>query len=138
MIEVTIDIAAAPARVWATIVDVLRWPEWTPTVTAVRPLGAPGPLAVGDRFFVEQPKLRPAEWTVTAVEAGRSFVWAAQAGGVRTEAVHEVTPTEGGCRVRLTVTFGGPMGWLASWLAGSLTRAYVQQEAEGLKRRVEG
>jgi len=41
MIEVTIDIAAACERVWATMADVLRWPQWTPTVTAVRPLGEP-------------------------------------------------------------------------------------------------
>ena len=52
------EIDASAELVWATIRDVERWPEWTPTVTSVR-LRTPLPLAVGSRAVIRQPKLLP-------------------------------------------------------------------------------
>lgn len=43
-----VTIAASPARVWAVVTDVERWPYRIPTVDAVERL-EPGPLAVGAR-----------------------------------------------------------------------------------------
>ena len=73
-LRTSIDVAAAPDRVWAVLVDVERWPEWTESVTSVRLLGT-APLAVGSRAEISQPRIPTGTYTVTAVEPGRSFTW---------------------------------------------------------------
>ena len=54
---IAVEISAPPDRVWALMSDIGRWPEWTPTVTRVDPLD-PGPLAVGHRARIRQPRLK--------------------------------------------------------------------------------
>ncbi len=134
--DIHIAIAAPAAQVWRVMADVTRWPEWTPTITAVTLLD--GPLRLGARARVEQPRLRPAVYTVTEFTEGRAFTWRMRAPGVTGTATHVVTPTAEGCEVRLAVTFSGLLGGLVGRLAGPLTRDYIRQEAEGLKRRCEG
>lgn len=75
------DIAAAPAHVWAAMSDVVRWHEWTASITSVKLFG--GRLEVGARAFVRQPGLPPAFWKVTHLVAGRSFTWESVAPGLR-------------------------------------------------------
>jgi uncharacterized membrane protein len=137
-IERTIEIAASAERVWHVMIDVQRWPEWTPTVTSVeRP--DTGPLKVGSRARLRQPRLPPAVWTVTALDAGRYFEWQNVTPGVKSVAGHRVE-TIGGRTTRATLTFEWT-GWLAPLirlLYGRLARRYVQTEAESLKRRCEG
>jgi Polyketide cyclase / dehydrase and lipid transport len=135
--EVTIDIAATPARVWAVLVDVVRWPQWTRTVTSAERLDS-GPLAIGSCTRLFQPKLRPAVWQVTQFDESTGvFVWIARNPGVTITAGHYLTPTPDGCRATLTVTFSGLFAPLARRFAGSLTAEYVHTEAASLKRRCE-
>ena len=82
-----IDVEAPVEQVWEVLCEVERWPEWAPTVTSVRRLDD-GPLAVGSRVRVEQPRIPPTEYVVTDLEPSRSFTWVATGPGVRTTARH--------------------------------------------------
>jgi uncharacterized protein YndB with AHSA1/START domain len=55
-LESVIDIQASPERVWEILVDVERWPEWTPTVLSVQREDS-GALSVGSRAYIRQPKI---------------------------------------------------------------------------------
>ncbi|EAP98542.1 hypothetical protein JNB_00200 [Janibacter sp. HTCC2649] len=137
--HVTVDIAATPERVWEVMTDVERWPEWTDTVTSVTRLDE-GPLAVGSKARVEQPKLPPTEYTVTEVEPGRSFTWVAKGPGVLTMARHSVeAQSGGGTRALLSVEQTGLLGVVMGRLFfKGLTDRYLALEAAGLKARSEG
>jgi len=113
------------------------WPAWTPTVTSVRRLD-PGPLRLGSRARISQPRLPETEYVVTELIPGRSFTWVAAGPGVLTTARNDVKPLPGGgTSVRLSVS---QAGWLdRSWGASTgLTDRYLANEANGLKARCEG
>jgi uncharacterized membrane protein len=132
----TIDIAAPPGRVWSVISDVERWREWTASITSIERLDH-GPLRVGSRALVRQPKLPANRFEVTALDEGRGFSWASKSPGLRGIGHHWIEPTPKGCRVTLGVDFRGPLAWPVALLYGKLTRRYIEMEAEGLKRRAE-
>lgn len=133
---VTTSIAAPAERIWPVLADVMRWPEWLPTVTSVEALDEPT-LRIGARYRVLQPKLRPAVWSITLVEPGRRFVWESRQPGVLAVADHVVVPASaGGTSVTLSVSFSGLLGGLVGLVAGRLTRDYIGQESAALARRV--
>jgi len=135
-IYTTIDIQAPPDRVWAALRDIERWPEWTPTVISVWPLD-PGPLAVGARAIVRQPKLLPARWQITELEEGRSFTWITRAPGILVTARHSIEDASNSSRVMLSLDFSGPLGPLAARLTRGLNARYLALEAQGLKKLAE-
>jgi uncharacterized membrane protein len=135
--ETSVEIEAAPEAVWKELLAVENWPQWTPTMRRVEPLDG-GPLQIGNRVRIQQPRLPPVVWTVTELDPGTCFSWAAKGPGVTTVATHEVQPAGDRCRVRLAITTTGALAPVSDLLLGSLTRRYVQREAEGLKRRSEG
>lgn len=136
--EHTVPVQATPESVWAVLVDVESWPELTASMTSVEKLSL-APLSVGARVRIRQPKLPPATWQVTELAEPERFVWVSTGPGVRTTAVHEVTPAEGGgSRLRLELTQAGPLGGVVGRLARDMIERYLALEAEGLKRRAEG
>jgi carbon monoxide dehydrogenase subunit G len=138
--SITTEIDAPPDVVYAVLIDVERWPEWTPTVTRVERLGDAGaPFALGTRVRIIQPKVPPAEWTVTAIEAGRGFRYVSRSPGATVEANHWIEPVEAGerSRVTLSVTFDGFLGRLIGRMMRGLNERYIAQEAAGLKQRSE-
>jgi uncharacterized membrane protein len=134
----TIDIKAPPQRVWAVLSDIEGWPEWTPSVKSVERLDS-GPLVVGTRARLRQPKLRPAIWQITKVERGSSFTWTTRSPGLRVTAHHVIEPVKKGSasRVTLSVEFSGVLSPIVAWLTRSLNERYLGLEAAGLKRRSE-
>ena len=132
----SVEISAPPERVWAVMSDIERWPEWTASVTRVERLD-PGPLAVGQRARIRQPRLLPAVWQVTALEPGRGFTWVSRSPGVRVTGRHRVEAAPGGSCAHLTVRFEGLLARLVARLTGALTTRYLGLEARGLKERSE-
>ena len=65
---ISVDIQAPPQRVWPTMRQDERWPEWTPSVMRLPRLND-GPFAPGNRARVRQPKLLPVVWQVTGLFA---------------------------------------------------------------------
>jgi len=134
--SISVHIKATPDRVWAVMLDIERWPEWTKSVTRIEPL-QPGGLAIGHRARIRQPRLPPTVWRVTEVN-DRGFTWMAGAGPARTVASHWVEPDGAGTRATLSLRFEGFLGPWVARLTKNLTERYLAIEAEGLKARSEG
>jgi hypothetical protein len=135
--ESKIAITAPRDRIWTVVADVVRWAEWTPTVTRVEPVDSATP-SLGARFRVLQPRLRPAVWTITDFRPGQGFVWETRFPAARVAAEHWIYPASGeGYDVSLRVSFSGLFGVALGTFTRRLTRSYLAQEAESLKRRVE-
>jgi uncharacterized membrane protein len=134
----TIDIKAPPQRVWAVLSDIEGWPDWTASVTSVQRLDR-GPLVVGSRARLRQPKLRPAIWQITKVEKNAGFTWTTKSPGLLVTGHHAIEPLEKGSasRVTLAVEFAGWLSPLVAWLTRRLNEEYLGIEAAGLKKRSE-
>jgi uncharacterized membrane protein len=134
--ETSVDIAAPAAVVWSIMSDVERWHEWTPSVRSIRRLDK-GPLRLGSRALVRQPKLLPAVWTVEVLDPERSFTWKSGMPGLWVYGEHSVEPVATGTRAHLSVRFAGPLGLPLGRFLRSLNNRYLGLEAAGLKRRSE-
>jgi uncharacterized protein YndB with AHSA1/START domain len=135
--ETSIQIDAVPDRVWATLTDLERWPEWTASMQKIERRGD-GDLAVGARVRIKQPRVPAITWRVTDLEPGRSFSWTAHSPGVTTLAEHRLTATgPATVAVHLAIRRSGPLAGLVDRLSARLTRRYVEMEAHGLKARCE-
>ncbi len=133
----TVEIHAPPARVWAVLLDVERWPEWTPTVTRVERLET-GPLAIGSRTRILQPKLEPAVWGVTELdEMAHAFTWVVSGLGIVVTARHQVEWFKSGTCATLSLRYSGLVGRVMARMLRELNWEYLTTEAEGLKRRCE-
>jgi uncharacterized protein YndB with AHSA1/START domain len=130
--ETSVDIAAAPERVWKVLSDVERMPTWTPTMTSVL-LEPSGDLHPGSRATITQPRLGTVTWTVTESVPNRSFSWSNGRPGLHTAAFHTIEPTASGSRVTLAIEHRGALSAPAALLTAGLTRRYLDQEAAGLK-----
>jgi hypothetical protein len=116
--------------------DVEKWSEWTPTVRSIKRMDT-GPLAVGSRARIRQPRLPPADWEVTTLSEGKGFTWITRSPGLTVTAQHWVEPIAVGSRATLSIEFGGVFGPLVARLTSGLNNRYLGLEASGLKRRSE-
>lgn len=131
--SITID---APIDVvWSVFTDVERWPTWARSFTSVELIN--GPMRLGAKARICQPRLPTVVWEVTEWEPGRSWTWTAASPGARTEASHVLTAVGGRTLAEQSITPRGPFGRLAAFVLRSLTRRYLAIEAAGLKLRSE-
>ena len=133
--RVSITIDAPIDVVWSVFTDVERWPTWASSFTSVELID--GPMRLGAKARIRQPRLPVVVWEVTKWEPGRSWTWTAMSPGARTEASHVLTRSGDGTVAEQSITPSGPLGRLAAFFLRSLTRRYLAIEAAGLKRRSE-
>jgi hypothetical protein len=133
---ISVDIAAPPDVVWGVMSDTERWHEWTPSVSGIRMLDK-GPLKIGSRALIRQPRFPPALWKVTELDPGRSFTWKTGAPGMWAYGHHSVAPAAGGSRATLHLHYEGPLGRLLARMTRGITNRYLGFEAAGLKKRSE-
>ncbi|MBL8034710.1 MAG: SRPBCC family protein [Leptospiraceae bacterium] len=133
----SIEIAGTAAEVWHVLADVNSWPHWLPTVTAVF-AQTEQKIQIGNRYAVHQPRLRPAVYEVTELRENQRFIWETRAPGIRTIADHIIERIgDNKVRVILSVDIRGALGSMLGFLAGGLTKNYLQQETQALKKTVE-
>ena len=72
------------------------------------------------------------------MEPGRTFSWESKGLGVTSTGIHLVEPHGDGSRVTAAIEMTGPMAGLSMRVARSLVEAYLDMEAQGIKRRCEG
>ena len=135
-VEHTIHIEASPELVWEVTRDVERWPEWTPTVTAVKRADR-GPFGLGSVARIKQPLQPESDWTVTEYVEGRRFAWKSSRRGISMTGRHEISPDGAGTRNILSVEAEGALAALL-WpvLRLAVSRA-LSDENRGLKARCE-
>jgi uncharacterized membrane protein len=134
--RISIDIEAPPAVVWPVMEDGERWPEWTPSVRSVKRLDK-GPLRVGSRALIRQPRFPPAVWKVTTLEPGRRFVWKSGMPGLWVYGDHSVEAIPTGTRATLRLSYEGALARLMGRLTRDITNRFLEWEATGLKQRRE-
>jgi uncharacterized membrane protein len=132
--SITVEIPAPPRLVWSVMADVERWPEWTASVSRVKRL-SPGPLQVGSRMRIHQPKLPPAIWRVTELIPNAGFTGVSVAPGIRVTAHHTLESIAAGTRVTLSIRYDGFLRRLLACWTGKLNDRYLAMEANGLKAR---
>jgi hypothetical protein len=132
-----VEIQVSPARVWSVLLEVERWPEWTTSVSRVRRMDI-GPLTLGSRTRLWQPKLMPAVWQVTSLdEKRRIFAWTAHIFGMKIVARHQVDAVAAHSRVTLSLDYSGLLGAIMARAYRDLNWDYLTREANGLRARCE-
>jgi polyketide cyclase/dehydrase/lipid transport protein len=127
--EVTTAVDAPADLVWRTVSDVETWPDWTPrTMLSVRRLDD-GPLRVGSRAEVRQPRQATRTWTVTELTEGHSFTWVSTGPGLRFTADHVVADGN----LTLAFVVAGPLAPVARLVAGKAIRWAIGVEAASLE-----
>jgi uncharacterized membrane protein len=135
--EKSIEIDAAPERVWEALSDIEAWPRRIDTVDSVGLL-TPPPIANGSRVRLKQPKLPEGVWEVTAWDAPSFFEWTQKMTGATSTAGHRIEALgDGRARLTLTLDMSGLVFAIVGRFYRDLTNRYMTLEAEGMKQAAE-
>jgi uncharacterized membrane protein len=132
----TVTIEAPAEVVWRLTVDVTNLPTLTPTMTRVVRLDL-GPMRVGSRTRIKQPRQPEAVWTVTRLEEGREFVWETTRMGLTMTGSHVMEPLGDRCRNTLAIDVQGRGAALFGRLFGRVIRQALATENGGFRRKAE-
>jgi uncharacterized membrane protein len=136
-IDHALEIQASSQEVWSVLIDVERWPEWTPTMETVRRLDD-GPFRLGSSASIKQPQLPEAVWRVTAFTPGRQFTWETHVRGMRMIGSHELVDSPAGCTSRLMLEVSGLLAWILWPLVRRNSRRAMETENSRLAERYRG
>jgi len=132
-----VDIKVSPARVWAVLLDVEHWPEWTTSITRVQRMDLVA-LTLGSRTRICQPGLLPAVWQVTSLdEKRRIFAWTAHPFGIKIVGRHQVDAVGIISRVTLSLDYSGLLGTVMARVYRQVNWDYITREGNGLRKRCE-
>ncbi|MDS0295869.1 SRPBCC domain-containing protein [Halogeometricum luteum] len=136
----SIEIAAAPERVWDVLTDFEAYDEWNPFLRVV---GRPN-VGSRPRVRLTPPNGRSMAFRpeVTVVEPNRELRWLGHlyvSGLFDGEHRFVLEPLDGGARTRFVhaETFGGALAGPLLWMARDDTRAGFEAMNDALKRRAE-
>ena len=133
----SIEINISPPRVWSVMLDVEHWPDWNTAVTRVQRMDI-GPLTLGSRTRIWQPKLMPAVWQVTSLDQNRRiFAWTTHTFGMKIIARHQVEAVGPRSRVTLSLHYSGFLGAFMARIYRDLNWDYLAREANGLRVKCE-
>jgi uncharacterized membrane protein len=132
-----VEIRISAQRVWEVLLDVERWPVWTTSVSKIQRMDL-GPLTLGSRTRIWQPRLMPAVWQVTSLdEKRRIFAWTTHTCGIRIVGRHQVDALGERSRVSLSLTYYGVIGAVLARAYRDLNWEYLTREANGLRGHCE-
>jgi len=129
-----LDMAAKPERIWNTLIDATRWPDWYPNAKGVSILSGGDRLAPGARF----------RWTTfgaTIVSEIAEFVpqsriaWTGRAFGIDVYHAWLITPSAKGAHVLTEETQYGALARLAAALMPGRMEKFHQIWLENLQAR---
>lgn len=126
-------IHASPARVWAVLTDIQRWPEWQPGVTFVSRVA---PLGVGTTFRWRANGLTIRS-TLRELEPGRCMAWTGRALGMTASHVWTLQPHDEGTYVMTQESLSGWLARFMGWLMPEFVARTLQNGLDALKDRVE-
>ncbi len=121
-------------HVWQMMCDVEHWHEWTASISRVE-IRRGGPLRIGSRVVIKQPKFQPATWNVTSLMPGNRFACVSGGPGVLVTAHHEIVGDADACKVTLRQQFTDMLSGLFAGLTADINERYWAMEAEGLRTR---
>lgn len=132
----TVQIDGTAEAVWRVLVDVERWPEWTPTMREVQLLDA-AELRPGAHVRISQPKLPILTWVVDEMTPERGFSWTTGPPGGRARATHYLEPVgDHATRVDLALEQTGVAG-MFGLLTARMTQHYLDLEGASLRATCE-
>jgi uncharacterized protein YndB with AHSA1/START domain len=117
--ETTID--APPERVWETLADLRRMPEWSPELVRMVPLKRGG-LKVGQQYLGinrRRAVIWPSRSVVAVVDPGRSLAWDTRTSGARW--IYELESQGAGTRV----VHRRPVPRRIAWISRAFTPLFL-------------
>ncbi len=129
-------IASEPKAVYQILKDVEKWHLWSASINKIFYLKRKE-FSKGNKIQIWQPSLLPATWTITEVVENERFIYEKKHLGLRVKALHQLTQTNNGTKVELSIIMQGIFAGLFYFLSAKLTNQYLSMEAHGLKSECE-
>lgn len=122
-------------NVWEAWTDVENWHKWKPSVESCR---MDGKFVAGNVFF-----LKPEGYSETRIEILESipekkFVDITNFWGAQMIGTHEITESEFGLKITISVKIDGWLGFIWQRLVGDKVASQLQAQADGLIDYVRG
>lgn len=103
----TIDVAAAPSRIWDLWMDARGWPAWDPEL---REVSADSALAVGVEGRLVPVRGRASRFRVTEMTTGQRYAFETRLPAATLRITRTVVAIPEGSRLTHDVQFSGPLG----------------------------